>query len=75
MKKYKAKVWKKKIKKYWSMLDKIEDEYNRKIYRLEKLMEKETGIEGIEFFRSPDDGSMCGVGNVDRTMELIHRWI
>ena len=60
--------------KYFEELEKIEDKFHKQINKLEKKMAKETGIEDIEFFRSPDGDGICGIGNVSRTLELIHRW-
>ena len=59
------------LKKYWVEMEVIQDRMYAEIMELEKKMEKETGIKGIEFFRSPDDGCYCGIGNVDRTMKLV----
>ena len=61
---------KKVLKKYWVIMEAIQDKFYAEIMELERKMEKETGIKGIEFFRSPDDGCYCGIGNVDRTMRL-----
>jgi len=55
----------------WEKLKKIEDKFYGDLQELEKEMEKVTGIEGIEFFFC--DNSIVGIGNADRTMELIHR--
>jgi len=59
------------LKKYWVIMEAIQDRMYAEIMELEQKMEKETGIKGIEFFRSPDDGCYCGIGNVDRTMKLV----
>lgn len=76
MKHYKIKPPKAKVlKPFWLALAEIENTYHGKVWDLEKLMEKETGIKGIEFFRSDLDGSICGIGNDDRTLRLIHRTI
>lgn len=48
----------------------IEDRFIKALSNLERIMELETGIEGIEFFIC--DGSIVGIGNCDRTMKLIH---
>lgn len=50
--------------------DIIEGIFYRAIDSLERLMEAETGIKGIEFFMC--DGGIVGIGNADRTMGLIH---
>jgi len=60
----------KKLKSYWKKLREIESQHSRMIYRLEKAMEEETGIDGIEFFFC--DGEYAGIGNLERSMELIH---
>ena len=59
------------LKKYWKMMEEAEDRCLGEIYKIEKLMAEETGVKDIEFFRSPDDGCYCGVGNSSRTMKLI----
>jgi len=73
---YKIKPTKKQIdimKSGWKQLDVEEGRSSKMIMAIEKWMEKETGIKGIEFFRSPDDGCYCGIGNAERTMKLIQR--
>ncbi len=60
----------KKLQPYWKKLQKIEAEFSQKVYKIEKQMEKATGIEGVEFFMC--DNSYVGIGNCYRTMELIH---
>jgi hypothetical protein len=59
------------LKKYWKQMEAAQDFFYADIRQIEKEMERETGINGIEFFRSPDDGCYCGIGNVDRTMKLV----
>ena len=59
------------FKKYWKELSQIEDSYYDKIRTLEEKMEKETGIEGIEFFWC--DNEIVGIGDCGRSMKLIHR--
>jgi hypothetical protein len=56
---------------FWEKLEVIEDDFYERVQALEKDMEETTGIEGIEFFFC--DNSIAGIGNADRTMELIHR--
>lgn len=67
----KVNIPKDKLKKYWQELTKIESEFSSKVYKLEKKMAEETGIEDIEFFWCDD--AVVGIGNTSRTMELIHR--
>lgn len=69
--KYKAKDYRKKVKKYWKPVEMFEDLFFNNIQRLERDMAKETGIKDIEFFFC--DGSIVGIGNVSKTLELIHR--
>lgn len=72
IKTYKIKPTKKQlktIKHYWRLLELLEDMFCIRLNRLEKDMEKDTGIKGIEFFRN--DGEYVGVGNWQRTMKLI----
>jgi len=59
------------IKLYWKMFNAENDIFWGKLGELEKAMSKKTGIKDLEFFQS--DGDWCGVGNVDRTMGLLHR--
>ena len=58
------------LKPYWQELEKIQNEYFGKIFKLEKKMSKKTGIKDLEFFMC--DNYYCGIGNDDRTMRLIH---
>jgi len=70
--KYKIKPTKKQLKvinKYWKDLLAILDTFYGTIFQLEKAMEKETGIKGIEFFMCDND--YRGIGNWQRTMKLI----
>lgn len=60
----------KKLKSYWLVYGCIVDNYYEEIRKLEEKMEKETGIKGIEIFFC--DGEAVGIGNADRSMELIH---
>ena len=62
---------KKVLKKYWAELEIAENHFYEWVGSIEAKMEKETGIKGIEFFRSPDGGCYCGIGNADRTMRLV----
>lgn len=76
-KEYKIKKTKKLIKKlqpYWKELDEIQNEFFDKVNKLERKMEKETGIEGIEIFYGNGGVDIVGIGNVSRTMELIHSY-
>lgn len=59
------------LKVYTKLYGKIEGKYYKELNRLEKMMERETGIEGIEFFFV--DNELAGIGNAERTMKLIHR--
>jgi len=72
-KEYKIKVTRKllkQLKPFWRELQKIQDSHNIKIAELEEEMAKKTGIENIEFFFC--DNEITGIGNVERTMRLIH---
>jgi len=59
------------LKVYTKLHSRIEGEYHRRLAELEKMMEHETGIKGIEFYFC--DGEFAGIGNAERTMKLIHR--
>lgn len=74
-KKYKIKKTKSLIKKlnpFWEKLQELEGNFHQKVWDLEKEMMKTTGIKDIEFFWS-DLGEYAGIGNLERTMGLIHR--
>ncbi len=60
-----------KLKPYLKTYQKAEEAFWKKIQAIERDMEKELGIKDIEFFHA--DGSLAGIGNGSRTMELIHR--
>jgi len=60
----------KKLEPYWKELQEIEREYYSAVYRLEKRMSKEIGILGLEFFQC--DNFFVGIGNLERTLPLIH---
>ena len=73
MKNYKIKKNKKLIKQlkpYWNQVHKYYSKFFIELNRLEKKMELETGIKGIGFFFC--DEEIAGIGNNERTMELIH---
>ena len=65
------KISKKRLKKYWRLLDIVEEEFDKKVSEIEKQMSLEFAIKDIEFFWC--DGAIVGIGNESRTMELIHR--
>lgn len=72
MKKYPLKPSKKQLgimSLYFKILEQEEIIFLNKVCYLERKMSKETGIEGLEFFRF--DGEFIGVGNVSRTLKLI----
>jgi len=74
MKKYKYPKTKKLIKRLKPFLltyKLVEDQYWKEIYKLEKAIEELTGIPDIELFFC--DNEFAGIGNSERTMELIHR--
>ena len=58
------------LKKYYTVLRLIEDEYFESIKELEEKITKETGIKDIEIIISED--GIIGIGNAHRTMELVH---
>lgn len=61
----------KEIKRYYELFKEAETIYWVEMAKYEVRMEKATGIKGIEFILC--DGEIVGVGNIDRTMRLIHR--
>ena len=60
----------KKLKPYWSKLERLEYEFLKNVDNLEKDMQKEIGINDLEFFCN--DGGYSGIGNDSRTIKLIH---
>ena len=58
-----------KLKPFWKEMRMEQSKFHRKLAEIEKRMEKATKIEGMEFFWC-DDG-IVGIGNTDRTLELI----
>jgi len=58
------------MKEWWEELQRVENEFYEAVGKLDDGMERETGIEGIEFFRN-DFGEFVGVGTIDRKMKLI----
>ena len=72
MKSKRLKVPRKRLEKYFKMLDEIDNVHFRLVNALEKDMKEQTKIKGIEFVWS--DGSIIGIGTDDpRKMELVHR--
>ncbi len=72
-KRYKIKVTKKLLKQlrpFWQEFRKVQDRYDIEITELEEKTAQKTGIKNIEFFRC--DNEIVGIGNVERTMPLIH---
>ena len=69
MKKLKVST-RKKLKKYWTKLERLELNFLRKVEKVEKEMQKEIGIDDLVFFLS--DGGYYGIGNESRTIKLIH---
>jgi len=63
----KAKI--KKLKKYWKMLQKLDDDFFQKVDLLQEKMSSDVGIEDLEFIYI--DG-YCGIGDFGRTIELVH---
>jgi len=60
-----------KLKPYYEKYEKLTNKYWGEINLLEKEMSLRLKIEGLEFFHC--DGDFAGIGNVERTMKLIHR--
>lgn len=59
------------MKLYWAVLQDEINIFNGKIGKFEKEMSEGTKIDDLEFFLS-EYGYYCGIGNADRTMNLIH---
>jgi hypothetical protein len=74
MKKYKYPKTKKLIKRLKPFLityKLVEEQYWKEICKLEKAIQELTEIPNIELFFC--DNEFTGIGNSERTMELIHR--
>lgn len=61
-----------KLKPFWSKLERLEFNFFRKVEKLEKEMQKEIGIDDLEFYCN--DGAYCGIGNASRTIKLIYAY-
>jgi len=59
------------IKKYWKKLKELESQFYMDVGVLETKLAKVSGIKDIEFFAC--DGAYVGVGNADRTLDLIQQ--
>ena len=73
MKNYKYPKSKKLIKQlrpFYKEYQIIENIWRQEVYKLEKKISKATKIPEIEF--SFVDNDCAGIGNVERTMEIIH---
>ena len=74
MKPYTLKPTKKQLKVmklFWAMLQTEISLFYGKVGKLERDMSDGTLIDGLEFFQSDND--FVGVGNYDRTLNLIQR--
>jgi hypothetical protein len=59
------------MKHYWTILQIELSLYYAKVGKLERDMSKDVGIGDLWFFQCDND--FVGIGNIDRTMELIQR--
>jgi hypothetical protein len=74
MKKYKYPKTKqliKQLKPFLLYYELVEEEYWKYVHKIEKSIQTLTGIPDIELFFC--DNEFSGIGNSERTMELIHR--
>jgi len=60
-----------KLKKYWAELKHMQHIFDIGVQNLENRMQKDLQIDDLEFFNS--DG-YCGIGNLLRTVYLIHSY-
>ena len=58
-------------KKYFKLLEEAEEKFYEDVQFITSMMQQETKQDDIEFFEV--DGHIIGIGNVSRTMKLIHR--
>jgi hypothetical protein len=73
-KKYKVKPTKKQLmvmQEAWELMTGYFQGFHLAAANIEKQMEKETGIKGIEFIWCDND--IVGIGNSARTMALVHQ--
>ena len=57
------------LKQGWKQFLQDENTFYKLLIATEKWMQKETGIEDLEFFCC--DGDFVGIGNVSRTVKLV----
>lgn len=60
----------KKLKPFWLDFEKINEKFNKELARIEEEIRLSTGL-NAEFFYC--DNECVGIGNYERTMELIRR--
>lgn len=70
-KKYAIVLPRRKVNKYFELLDIIDGIYMDMVDSLEIKMAATTKVPDIEFIWN--DGIIIGIGNMERTMKLIHR--
>ena len=58
------------LKKYHKLYQKVAGVYWKSVHALETEMSEETGIDELVFFKV--DGDYVGIGNIERTLKLIH---
>jgi len=61
------------LRAYTKLFSKIEGKYYGAIGKLEKQMEKETGIKGIGFYFCDGEFSGIGIPDEPERMKLLHR--
>ena len=61
----------KQLHMFWPAVELLESKYWKEVNKLEKELEELTGIKDIIIFHS--DGEIVGIGNMEKTMKLIHR--
>jgi len=62
------------LKEYTKLFSRVEGKYYKEIDRLEKMMEKETGIKNIEFFFCDNEMAGIGIPTCPEKMDLIDRY-
>lgn len=58
------------LRPFWKAMRFVTSVYFKELSEIEKNMEKKTGIKGLFFFWCDDE--IVGIGNDDRTLDLIH---
>jgi len=59
------------LRRGWEKYQKVLDTFYQATFDIERWMEEQTKINGVEFFWG--DSEVIGIGNAERTMKLVLR--